>query len=82
MYTTEWTAYPISKEDNNIEVLVTGSGKIIAYEIFRINCKNKSDKDVINAYAGEDYMSIEEYMQEFEEHRGQMVKNLFKKFCR
>lgn len=78
VYTSDWYAYPLTKNGNNLEIGVSPQGKQVGWEIFRIDCENKGYTDV---YKYGDYMGIEQYLAEFGDNRRPMVTKLFKTFC-
>lgn len=88
VYTTTWTAYPMTiegytganlKKPDNLLIALTADGKTSSFRgVLSITCSNPISSNIVN---DTDYKSLKEAMADYTLPRP-VVNNLFAKFCK
>lgn len=88
VYTTTWTAYPMTiegytganlKKPDNLLIALTADGKTSSFRgVLSITCSNPISSNIVN---DTDYKSLKEAMADYTIPRP-VVNNLFAKFCK
>ncbi|WP_298809885.1 hypothetical protein [uncultured Psychrobacter sp.] len=88
VYTTTWTAYPMTiegytganlKKLDNLLIALTADGKTSSFRgVLSITCSNPISSNIVN---DTDYKSLKEAMADYTLPRP-VVNNLFAKFCK
>jgi len=88
MYTTTWTAYPMTiegytganlKKPDNLLIALTADGKTSSFRgVLSITCSNPISSNIVS---DTDYKSLKEAMADYTLPRP-VVNNLFAKFCK
>lgn len=80
VYTSDWYAYPLNGDEDGVTVAVEPVGKQAGWTIFRIDCTNVSNSDVLLTNGYESYLSIDDYVSKY--GRKTLVNKVLQKFCK